>query len=505
MERSPLKLFSSMPVGFKLTAVFIVVVLAPMLILAFVSYRVIDSRLMEQAREEVANGMKAAWTEYFIRGEQMRYGMMQAASMEEIKKAVARNDAEYLRKVMIQWSQMRPYVDIWAVTDGSGRVIARINSQFTGDTLLLGGLVPHAINSKSPQISTELIPADVIKLEGNSVSEMAALPDTMGSGVKADVLALTVVTPVLDDNQSAIGAIVTADVLNNDSFVPDTVSYKHPGLFTTITAGGRRIATNLAAPGVGTFRGTRVEGDVRGLVADGKSEYAEWSVKGLTLISKFEPIKNHKGNVIGSLDVGLSKERTWAIQKGNQKAVVVVTLLGLTFSILAALISARRITKPLKELKEKLAAFGSGDIEARIDLSKLGGYNGKGDELSLLAGSFNKMMDDVSLREAEKGRYLKEIEQKGQALAGLNENLRVANEELEIAYEETQSQTEELHAINEELKLLNEDLDRKNLELQKANRTITREEEELKQARNKLRLIYDSIRDYVLQVSYDYS
>ncbi|OGP12447.1 MAG: hypothetical protein A2052_00710 [Deltaproteobacteria bacterium GWA2_54_12] len=505
MERSPFKLFSSMPVGFKLTAIFIVVVLAPMLLLAFVSYRIIDARLMEHARAEVSNGMKTAWTEYFIRGEQMRYGMLQASSMEEIKKAVAKGDAEYLRKVMTQWSQMRPYVDIWAVTDGNGRVIARINSQFSGDSLLLGGLVPHAMKSKTPQVSTEIIPRDVIKLEGNTVAEMSALPAGTGSPAEVDVLALTVVTPVLDYTQAAIGAIVTADVLNNDNFVPETVSYKLPGLYTTVTAGGRRITTNLAAPAGGTLRGTRVEGDVRPLIRDGKSAYAEWSVKGLTLISKFEPIKDYKGNVIGSLDVALSKERTWAIQKGNQKAVAVVTLLGLTFSILAALISARRITKPLKELKEKLTSFGSGDIEARIDLSKLGGYNGKGDELSVLAGSFNKMMDDVNLREMEKEKYLKEIEQKGQALAGLNENLRVANEELEIAYEETQSQTEELHAINEELKLLNEDLDRKNLELQKANRTITREEEELKVAKNKLRLIYDSIRDYVLQVGYDYS
>jgi signal transduction histidine kinase len=492
-----------MPVGFKLTAIFIMVVLAPMLLLAFVSYRVMTPAHGARARRGLQR--HEAWTEYYIRGEQMRYGMLQAASMEEIKKAVARGDAEYLRKVMTQWRQMRPYVDIWAVTDGNGRVIARINSQFTGDSLLLGGLIPHALNSKIPQVSTEIIPGDVIKLEGNRVAESSSLQDGIGSGGEADVLALTVVTPVLDERQEAIGAIVTADVLNNDNFVPDMVSYKLPDLFTTITAGGTRIATNLAGPGGGTLRGTRVEPEVASVISGGNPSFAEWGVKGLTLISKFEPIKDYRGNVIGFLDVGLSKERTWVIQKGNQKVVAVVTLLGLSFSILAALISARRITRPLKELKEKLAAFGAGDFDARIDLAEFGGYRGRGDELSVLAVSFNKMMDDVNLREAEKERYLKEIEQKGQAFAGLNENLRVANEELEIAYEETQSQTEELHAINEELKLLNEDLDRKNLELQKANRTITREEEALKAARNKLRLIYDSIRDYVLQVGYDYT
>jgi len=504
MEKSPLRMFSSLPMSYKLTVVFIFVVLAPMLLLAFVSYRVIDARLHEHAREEVTNGVKAAWTEYYARGEQMRYGMLQAASMEEIRNAVDSGDAGYLRKVMTQWRQMRPYVDIWAVTDARGRVIARINSQFKGDDLALGGLVLHAMKSRSPQVSTEIIPGEAVKLEGNSVAEMVDFPEG-ANGSSTDVMALTVVTPVLDDRQSAVGAIVTADVINNDNFVPDMISFKFPGLFTTITAGGRRITTNLTSSSGATLRGTRVEGAVASILKEGNPRFLEWEIAGAGFISRAEPIKDFQGRVIGFLDVSLSKESTWAVQKGNQKAVAIVTLLGLSLSVLAAVVSARRITGPLRELKDKLAAFGSGNSNVRIDLARFGGYDGKGDELSVLAASFNKMLDEVSFREAEKGAYLKEIERKGRALESLNEDLRVANEELEIAYEETQSQTEELHAINEELKLLNEDLDRKNLELQKANRIITKEEEALKHARNKLRLIYDSIRDYILMVGYDYS
>lgn len=497
-------MFSSLPVSYKLTVIFIFVVLAPMLLLAFVSYRVIDARLHEHAREEVSNGVKAAWTEYYARGEQMRYGMLQAASTDEIMKAVASGNSEYLRKVMTQWRQMRPYVDIWAVTDSKGRVIARINSQFKGDDLALGGLLLHAIKSKSPQVSTEIIPGEAVRLEGNSVVEMASFHEG-ANGSQPDVLALTVVTPVLDDRQAAIGAIVTADVINNDNFVPDMVSFKFPGFFTTISAGGRRITTNLTSSSGATLRGTRVEGGIAGILKDGNPRFMEWEIAGVGFISRFEPIKDFQGRVIGFLDVGLSKESTWAVQKGNQKAVAIVTLLGLSLSVLAAAVSARRITWPLKELRDKLAAFGSGNSDARIDLARFGGNNGKGDELSVLAATFNKMLDDVNFREAEKGSYLKEIEHRGLALESLNEDLRVANEELEISYEETQSQTEELHAINEELKLLNEDLDRKNLELQKANRIISKEEEALKHARNKLRLIYDSIRDYILMVGYDYS
>ena len=41
--------------------------------------------------------------------------------MEEIKSAVARRDKAYLKKMMRNWHEMRPYVDIWTVVDKDAR------------------------------------------------------------------------------------------------------------------------------------------------------------------------------------------------------------------------------------------------------------------------------------------------------------------------------------------------------------------------------------------------
>ena len=216
----------------------------------------------------------------------------------------------------------------------------------------------------------------------------------------------------------------------------------------------------------------------------------------------FEPIRDFKGNVIGSLDVGMAKDRLWVVQRENQKVIAVITVLGLSFSLLASLISTYEITRPLKSLKAKMSAFAGGDMSVRADCDESGETS---DELAILGRAFNVMMDEVSGKEAEKKRHLGAIEEKNSELARLNEQLMVKNEEIEIAYEETQSQTEELHAINEELKLLNDDLDRKNAELKMANRKIVEEEAELKEAKDKLRFIYDSIRDFILLVGYDHA
>ncbi|MBI5642060.1 MAG: response regulator [Deltaproteobacteria bacterium] len=502
MNWSFIRYFSNRTMGFKLTIVFLSVILIPMLLLAYISYKVIDSRLTKEAEEKINMGLKSAWTEYYVRGDQMRYGMLQAASMEEIKRAISRGDKQYLRKMITRWKEMRPYVDIWIIVDENERVIARLNSDVSGDRLELNGSVKASLDSGEPRISSELIEKSILKLDGKRFLDEAATPETANQNPKAEkesaVIALMVVTPVLSDSQRPIGAIITGDVLNEDNYISETIANKIPGLFTTISVNGVRIASNLVDSSGRSIKGTAIPETVLPVVKAGKPVFGEWSMPGMTFISVFEPIRDAQGKIIGSLDVGISKEKLWEIQKETQKIIIIITILGLAVSLFAAVVSTSEITRPLKSLKEKIGEFARGDLQVRVNVDSVETR----DELRMLARAFNSMMDGVSKREEEKERYLREIEEKNREFIELNEELKITNESLEVAYEETQSQTEELHAINEELKLLNEDLDRKNIELQRANRIITQEEEEIKSAKEKLRFIYDSITDYILLVDY---
>ncbi|MBI1910547.1 MAG: response regulator [Deltaproteobacteria bacterium] len=505
MKPKLFNLFADRTMGFKLVIVFLTVILIPMILMGYISYKVIDSRLIKHAKDEVSTGIKVAWTDYYTRGDQMRYGMLQASAMEEIKNAVDRRDAKYLRKMMTAWKQMRPYVDIWAIIDENGKVIARTNSDAAGDIFDLNGLTESAISSRESKISTEILSNDLLEHEGSWLKERGLISGQSKSSKDSelaheDIMALVVVTPVFQ-NQNVRGAIITADIINHDSYIPDSVSHKIPGLFTTISANGMRISTNLIDNNGVSLKGSRLPEDVIAGIKSGSQVLSEWDAKGMDYISLVEPIKNHKGHIIGALDAGITKEVLWVLQQENQRIIFFITLIGLSISLAAALLSTFQITRPLRLLKAKLGDYASGNIRARIEIDA---HKDSKDEIVLLTHAFNSMVEEVSRRDEEKGRYLKEIEKKNQDFFELNEELKTTNEELEIAYEETQSQTEELHAINEELKLLNEDLDRKNIELYKANLKIKQEEEEHRNARNKLRLIYDSIRDYILLVDYDH-
>jgi hypothetical protein len=54
-----------------------------------------------------------------------------------------------------------------------------------------------------------------------------------GEGLEEGIM-LLVVTPVMDEKNSVVGAIITGDLLNNDPFIPDTLPKAIPGSLVTI-------------------------------------------------------------------------------------------------------------------------------------------------------------------------------------------------------------------------------------------------------------------------------
>ncbi|MEK6725585.1 MAG: ATP-binding protein [Deltaproteobacteria bacterium] len=487
------KRFNDKTMGFKIISAFVVVALIPMLLIAFASYKVIDARLIKEADEKINTGIKTAWSEYLVRGEQMRYGMLQAASMGEVKEALKRNDAKTLKGMLTNWRERRPYVDLWIVVDSRGKVISRLNSDMRDDTIDINGLIEKAIRSEKSQVSAEILPAEMLVMEGEEFHRQVTIPVAFGSSedeykrdgklVESDAMALVVVTPVAGEDQKSLGVIITADILNKDTHVPDAVSNKLPWLFTSISMDGLRITTNIRDSNGQTAGWTLLPAPVMSKTKLGRSILGESTILGQEFISIFDPIRDNKGKIIGLLDVGMPKTQLWAIQKENLTVIAAITFLGLAVSLVVAIIEIRSIISPLKLLREKADAFAGGEMDIRIDVD--GDPNSK-DELKILARAFNAMMNDVKGRSLEKEQHLKEVDEKNRQLIMFNESLKTVNEELEVSYEEVQSRTEELNAANEELKVLNEDLESKNRELREANRKIREEEVEQKALLQKL-------------------
>ena len=487
------KRFNERTLGFKIISAFVVVTLVPMLLVAFVSYKVIDARLMKEADEKINMGIKTAWSEYQARADQMRYGMLQATSIGEVKEALKHNDTNTLKGMLSKWRERRPYVDLWIVVDSRGKVMSRFNSDMKDDIIDINGLVEKAITSEKSQISAEILPAELLVREGEEFHRQVIIPVSLGGSkdeykrdeklAETDAMALVVVTPVTGEDQKPLGAIITADILNKDMHIPDAVSNKLPWLFTSISMDGLRITTNIRVSNGKAARWTLLPATIMSKTKLGRSILGEATILGQEFVSLVDPIMDNKGKIIGSLEVGMPKTQLWAIQNENLTVIAVITFLGLAVSLAVAIIETRSIISPLKLLKEKADAFAGGKMDTTINVD--GDPNSK-DELKGLARAFNSMTSEIRRRGIEKDMTLKQLNNKNEQIMKLYESHKVANEELEVSYEEVQSQTEELQAANEELKVLNEDLENKNRELMEASRKIREDEEEQKALLQKL-------------------
>ncbi|MFH1287721.1 MAG: HAMP domain-containing protein [bacterium] len=121
---------------------------------------------------------------------------------------------------------------------------------------------------------------------------------------------------------------------------------------------------------------------------------------------------------------------------------VLTTLLG----IILAMFITRSITKPVTLLKNTSLELGKGNLSARAEIKSK-------DEIGELAGSFNKMAQDLKTSRKEIEDYSRILEKK---VAERTEELRHTNEELETTNEELRQTNEELESLAEELRVANE-------------------------------------------------
>jgi signal transduction histidine kinase len=368
-----------MKIARKLLLSFLLVVVLPMTILGVLTTHIIDRGMEEGLNEALEQDLKAAWIQYYVRGDQMKYGMLQAAAEETVQRAVSGGDYESLRTLMKAWKRNRPYVDLWVIFDGEGRVISRLNTEARGDFWDPHGIISASLSSKTPLISTEVLPGDILVREG-VISEGGPLWEGM---------LLLVATPVVAEGE-ALGTILTGDLLNGDGFVPETLEEKIPGLKVSLLRGGKVISSNVdwereLAPTGGEFPFTTTETSIgEGVIID--LETASGPLK-----TALVPISNREGEAIGTLLIGLPKARFTVLKEQNMKAIAGVSLLGLLLAGGIAVLVIRGTIRPLSDLAQATRQVQRGDFDVRLEDARLKAE----DEIGDLARSFQTMVDRV--------------------------------------------------------------------------------------------------------------
>ncbi|MCL4873524.1 diguanylate cyclase [bacterium] len=348
-------------------------------------YFFISVKFSSQAHQETLNELdsklRGAWSLFQSRPEQMKFGMLQAASERAVKAAVKSRDSEFLGRNLVGYSEMRPYVDLWAVVDNDGRVIARKDRR-AGGILEINGAIRKALDGGGPVISTELVSRELLEREGLKI------PETDEQG-----LMQLVTVPVMETGE-VTGAFVTGTLLNGNSWLPDTV-YRYFSVNASVFTVTEKGAKVVSAPGIqtGVFSPlTRLDNGIGGRLPGNEGFIGKTEIDGKGVFLGIEPIFGLDGKPIGALAVAEPSSKVEAHIARMKSQILGVAAAGVLFSLLLAALTYRDTLKPVRAIRSAMDETASGNLDVALDIRTK-------DEFESIGQGFNLMVASIKTRE----------------------------------------------------------------------------------------------------------
>ncbi len=314
-----------------------------------------------------------------------------------------------------------------AVLDAHGNIrVARVlraggelSPPLAGGTWGTIPIIATTLAEGTEQAATEVIPVDYLVQVG--LAEQAriplletpkAAPSPFDPREGTAGLALVGVAPLTDESGRVLGAALAVYLFNNDFTLVDRIK-EVAGIDTvTIFFGDLRVSTNVMTESGKRAVGTRVSQEVYDVVLGQQQDYVgEAFVVNETYITRYAPLRDYRGDVVGILYVGAREAAFAALIDAFNNRVAIIALVCIGLAAVIAVPIARWITRPVADLVEATGRLAQGDMAVRVPA------NGKG-ELAQLAEAFNRMVEQLQDTQARL-LHKEKLASMGQLAAGV--------------------------------------------------------------------------------------
>ena len=263
-------------------------------------------------------------------------------------------------------------------------------------------IIQTSLQSAKPLAATEIIPAEyladlgvegLVQIVTVETPRAAATPFDPREGTAG--LALTSVYPILDSGGNVLGMVVAAHLFNNDFSLVDRIRAVAGVDTVTVFFGDLRVSTNVMTAGGERAVGTRLSEDVFDVVLrQGQSYIGQAFVVNDWFITRYEPLRDHVGQVVGSLYVGVRESTFKALINSVYNRVGLIALVSMILAATVAIPIARLITQPIALLVDANRRLAHGDMSVRVQPH---GRN----ELAELGHSFNQLAETLDNTQKE--------------------------------------------------------------------------------------------------------
>jgi len=283
-------------------------------------------------------------------------------------------------------------------------------------------LLAAVLAGQRPQAATEVIDEALLAQIGLAEQAYISLKETPKANPEpfdpregSAGLAQIACAPILGTGGEVAGAVLAGHLFNNDFTLVDRIQAIAGVDTATIFFGDLRVSTNVREKGERAI-GTRVSQTVFDTVLTRGEPFTgiayvvnEW------FITRYIPLLDHRGEVVGSLYVGARRATFIELQRTLRSRIMLVALAAIVPAALLALPIAHLITHPLEEMARASRQVAQGNTQVRIPNRGVG-------EVAVLGQAFNSMI--AELEETQMQLIRKErLASMGQLAAGVAHQL----------------------------------------------------------------------------------
>lgn len=369
--------------------------------LFIVSIITVQQFIEEQTAKDLEYSLKFAKNQFNGRQELALEALKLSAATQSVQKLFTSADKEELANSVVQWKKSLDFLEILTVLDARHTVIARINGQRNSPIFLQPELLNSFFDRKQPIMTTELVQHDEYCREVKT-DVCQTVPKN------GEVMVQITFLPVIDTAGNVIGAIIAGDEINKDPYLPFLQQkVLEKTIEMLVTQKGELIASTMTdSSGLRSSLGPRVFQSLQ----NGYAYEGTTVLSGRRFEMHAEPIRNYKGEFIGSIAVALGVDRFAGLANDHYQYLIICGTVSSAVVFLLAYFITAQLTTPVRRFSDAVKAVEAGDYAITIPESGIF-------TIKSLAENFNRMTG--ALRERSIG------------LANQSSALRTRNEELE--------------------------------------------------------------------------
>ena len=405
------------PIATKLTLSYLAIIILTSAIFTIAGIKIIGNRIFADAQEKVSHDLNSAHEIY--RGELGHIYDIVRLSAERffIKDAIISGDINTVEDELVKVKQQEN-LDVLTLTDENGEVIFRANTPHeTRPSTGYDEIVAAVISRKVPVMGTTIVGRDELLKESLTLTEQAYFQfiETPKARARTETsessgMMLKAAAPIFDYDGRLVGILYGGTLLNRNYKIVDEIKqtvfedlqYKDKDIGTaTIFQDDVRISTNVRNQNGSRAIGTRVSEEVYDqVVLNEKPWIGRAYVVNNWYITAYEPIRNIHYKVIGILYVGILEQKYLDIRTQTSWVFLGISLIAAIITMILSWFISQRISIPLRKTVAASREVANGNLGVKVDIVS-------GDELGLLAYSFNKMSEALKDRDEKLKEFTK--------------------------------------------------------------------------------------------------